>query len=102
MRAEPESLITKKFVRAPVDVDDTIPVALFTMPYERIDVAAESAPYEQLVLELHASANLVAADLPPPSPTAPPSPRTVLALVLAVGLLAGALALGTTIGFLVF
>ena len=101
----PESLITTKFTRYPVDNDDTVPFELFSAPYERIAVVPDSSPYELIEISryISASTNLVAEDIdfdidveiefdPPPRP-----PRFV-----AIVLLAGAFALGLGLAFLVF
>ena len=50
---------TTRFVRPAVDVDDTIPVALYSRPYERLDIDAS-------------------ARRPPPTPI----PRSLFAAVL--------------------
>lgn len=44
-----EDVPTTKFARAEVDVDDTVPVELYSRPYERVEV--ESTRYERLDLQ---------------------------------------------------
>jgi len=39
---EPTEAVTDRFVRPAVDVDDTIPVALYTRPYDRLDIDASA------------------------------------------------------------
>jgi hypothetical protein len=34
--------ITTRFTREPVDADDTVPVALYSSPYERIEISTAS------------------------------------------------------------
>jgi hypothetical protein len=44
-----EDVPTTKFARAEVDVDDTVPVELYSRPYERLEI--ESTRYERLELQ---------------------------------------------------
>jgi len=55
-----EDVTTTPFARQPVDVDDTVPVALYTRPYERIDIQLDSQPYERIEIA-------PASAVPPPS-----------------------------------
>jgi hypothetical protein len=64
--------ITTPFIR---DADDTVPVELYSRPYERIDIQLDSSPSEQIEI----------------------APSRSFRLVLAITVLCGAFALG--IGF---
>lgn len=111
---DPEALITTKFVRTDfVDADDTIPVALFSSPYERVELE-ESAPYHRIELVelsaedelearwMRASENLVATSSVPlvDLDDAPPPPALSLRVIVTIVLLASAFAFGTAIAFL--
>ena len=97
----PESLITTKFTRYPVDNDDTVPVDLYSMPYERIAVVPDSSPYETIEVSryISASTNLVAEDIVIDIVLDEP-PRVPRMLV--VLLLAGAFGLGLGLSLLLF
>ena len=45
-----EALITTKFCRAEIDIDDTVPVELYSRPYERVEI--DSGPYDVFEVEL--------------------------------------------------
>lgn len=45
-----EALITTKFTRTELDIDDTIPVDLYSRPYERVEI--DSGPYAVFEVEL--------------------------------------------------
>lgn len=97
---DPEALVTTKFVRAAVDADDTVPVALYTNPYELFEVAEEDDIEARW---MRASCNLVAmtehvALLD--EDELQPAPSMSLRLFVTITLLAGAFAFGTAIAFL--
>jgi len=81
-----EDLITTPFRRAPVDRDDTVPVELYSQPYERVEVAPDSKPYELIE---------IAAVIEQPAPSA------ALRIVLTISLLACALVAGFELALLV-
>jgi len=81
-----EDVITTPFSREPVDVDDTVPVALYSRPYERIELQPDSRPYELIEIECEASAA--------GAPGEDQAPSTWLRSVLTFALLSCALATG--------
>lgn len=92
--------ITTKFTREPVDADDTVPVELYSRPYERIDIQAASSPYERIEIEIEISANSsLAADVP--GDLVHSAPSSSLRLLLAVSILCLTFALGVGFAFLV-
>lgn len=100
--------ITTRFLREPVDADDTVPVELYSRPYERLEIQAESKPYERIEIEMEvdieedadaicmsASSNLAAANVGDLVDLTPSWVR----LVLAISILCCAFAVG--VGFAV-
>jgi hypothetical protein len=85
--------ITTKFTREPVDADDTVPVDLYSRPYERLEI--QRAPDAMCIT---ASRNLVAPEVTR-RPVAPP-PRREFRLALAISILCMTFALGVGIAFL--
>ena len=83
--------ITTKFCRPPVDVDDTVPVALYTRPYERLDIQPDTRPYELLEIALEIEIETETED---------DAPRLSFPVVLTISMLCGALALGVGVAFL--
>lgn len=55
-----EDVITTQFTREGVDVDDTVPVELFSQPYERVEIEAAPAPRPQPRIELEADSRAYA------------------------------------------
>ena len=74
--------ITTPFFR---DADDTVPVELYSQPYERIAIQPDSSPYERIEIEraLHVA------------------PSRWLRVVLAITVLGGTFALGVGFAFAV-
>lgn len=106
--------ITTKFTRERVDVDDTVPVALYSRPYERIEIQ-DSSPYERIEIEMEveidgdADASCIAAtrDLPADVTSdrfdhayVPSSSLRLVRLVLAFSILCCTFALGFGLAFL--
>ena len=89
LRFPREDVITTKFSREPVDADDTVPIALYSQPYERLDIQPESRPYELIEIGRDADVVRIAA-----------APTTSFPLVLAISMLSGAFALGFGFAFL--
>jgi len=84
-----EDVITSPFRREPVDVDDTVPFALYSQPYERVELAVESAPYA--LIEIAAA----------PAVAAAPAPSPWIRVVFTISLLACALVAGFELALLV-
>lgn len=90
--------VTTKFTREAVDADDTVPVDLYSRPYERLELAPDSRPYERIEITMPAtssSAPEVPADLPHHAPS------RALRLVLTFLILSTTFALGVGFAFLV-
>lgn len=91
--------ITTKFTREPVDADDTVPVELYSRPYERIDIQPDSSPYERIEIECDVDALCLAADAP--EDLVHQAQSSSLRLLLAVSILCLTFALGVGFAFLV-
>jgi hypothetical protein len=91
-RYAPEDVITTPFRRALVDVDDTVPVALYTRPYERLEIQVESRPYELIEIEQEVDLSDDLGVAPMPSPA--------LRIVLTISVLACSLVLGFELALL--
>ncbi len=91
-RYAPEDVITTPFRRELVDADDTVPVALYTRPYERLEIQVESRPYELLEIEQEVD---LSEDL-----SLAPTWNTTLRIVLSFSVLACSLVLGFELALL--
>lgn len=83
--------ITTPFTR---DADDTVPVELYSRPYERLDICPDSSPYERIEISIPATCS-PAAEVPAEAPS------SALRLVLTVLILCTTFALGVGFAFLV-
>ena len=90
-----EDVITTPFRREPVDIDDTVPVALYTQPYERIELQSESGPYELIEIEPEIDVEAFSA-----APVAAPAPNTTLRVAMTLSLLICALVAGFELALL--
>lgn len=110
-----EDAITSKFIREPIDVDDTVPVELYSRPYERVELQ-HSTPYELIELEqeieftesfdraaieLIESFDLEAADETGDLVEAPAPSSIALRIVLAISMVGAAFGFGVGFGYLV-
>jgi hypothetical protein len=114
-----EDVPTTRFARVYVDVDDTVPVELYSQPYERVEIEStphervelqpDSRPYELFEIEQEieftetfdlAAPHEIAAE-ETDHIVAAPAPRIAVGLFFAM-LLLGVLALGFCFAFLVF
>ncbi len=108
-RYPPEDVPTTKFVRPDVDVDDTVPVELYSQPYERVEIEA-SRPYE--LIEIEQEVEFTAGfDLAAPDEIAAeetehivhaPASTTAMRLTFAILVLCGAVATGFCIALVAF
>jgi hypothetical protein len=111
-----EEVPTTEFVRPDADVDDTVPVELYSQPYERVEIEAkaeskaDSRPYELIEIEqeieFSESFDLAAPEQIAAEETdyifAAPAPSIAVRVLFAVLMLCGALAIGFCVAFLVF
>ena len=80
--------ITTEFIREPVDADDTVPVELYSQPYDRLELQPDSAPYARIEI---AHDTVATGD----------ASNKAFRVVLALSILSWAFALGIGFAFLV-